>query len=186
MCTGGPFPGGKVRSGRDADHSPPSSAEVKNELELYLLSPQAPPWRVAGSLYLYLFFCIVILSYKLLFLFCPVCSSCLIQSPWSLGISTITHCIQISDLRIWSKYLAIPRQASWATYLFYGSSWSYLGDFRHPYWRNYPNTGSVSKSPKVRWSKPLLAIATVRSFLQNISERNSCAFLTSHSVERLH
>jgi hypothetical protein len=29
--TGGPFPGGKVRPGRDADHSPPSSAEVVNE-----------------------------------------------------------------------------------------------------------------------------------------------------------
>jgi hypothetical protein len=29
--TGGPFPGGKARSGRDADHSPPSSAEVVNE-----------------------------------------------------------------------------------------------------------------------------------------------------------
>jgi hypothetical protein len=28
---GGPFPRGKVRPGRDADHSPPSSAEVKNE-----------------------------------------------------------------------------------------------------------------------------------------------------------
>jgi hypothetical protein len=31
MGTGGPFPGGKGRSGRDADHSPPSSAEVRNE-----------------------------------------------------------------------------------------------------------------------------------------------------------
>jgi hypothetical protein len=29
--TGGSFPGGKVRPGRDADHSPPSSVEVKNE-----------------------------------------------------------------------------------------------------------------------------------------------------------
>jgi hypothetical protein len=28
MGTGGPFPGGKARSGRDADHSHPSSAEV--------------------------------------------------------------------------------------------------------------------------------------------------------------
>jgi hypothetical protein len=28
MCTGGPFPEGKARPGRDADHSPPSSAEV--------------------------------------------------------------------------------------------------------------------------------------------------------------
>jgi hypothetical protein len=32
MGTGGLLPGGKARLGRDADHSPPSSAEVKNEL----------------------------------------------------------------------------------------------------------------------------------------------------------
>jgi hypothetical protein len=31
MSTGGPFPRGKARPGRDADHSPPSSAEVENE-----------------------------------------------------------------------------------------------------------------------------------------------------------
>jgi hypothetical protein len=31
MGTGGSFPGGKERPGRDADHSPPSSAEVKSE-----------------------------------------------------------------------------------------------------------------------------------------------------------
>jgi hypothetical protein len=31
MGTGGSFPGGKKRPGRDADHSPPSSAEVKKE-----------------------------------------------------------------------------------------------------------------------------------------------------------
>jgi hypothetical protein len=43
--------GGKARPRRDADHSPPSSAEVKNEQELYLLSPQAPPWHVVGLLY---------------------------------------------------------------------------------------------------------------------------------------
>jgi hypothetical protein len=29
--TGSPFPGGKARPGRDADHSPQSSAEVKYE-----------------------------------------------------------------------------------------------------------------------------------------------------------
>jgi hypothetical protein len=40
MVTGGPFSGGKARPGRDADHSPPSSAEVVNEYELYLLSPK--------------------------------------------------------------------------------------------------------------------------------------------------
>jgi len=31
MGTGGPIPGAKARPGRDADHSPPSRAEVKNE-----------------------------------------------------------------------------------------------------------------------------------------------------------
>jgi hypothetical protein len=31
MGTGGSFPGGKARPGRDSDHSPPSSVEVKNE-----------------------------------------------------------------------------------------------------------------------------------------------------------
>jgi hypothetical protein len=31
MGTADPFHGGKARPGRDADHSPPSSAEVKNE-----------------------------------------------------------------------------------------------------------------------------------------------------------
>jgi hypothetical protein len=31
MGTGGPFPGAKARPGRDADHSPSSSAEVENE-----------------------------------------------------------------------------------------------------------------------------------------------------------
>jgi hypothetical protein len=50
MGTGGLFPVAKARQGRDADHSPPSSAEVVNE-ELYLLSPQASPWRVKGLFY---------------------------------------------------------------------------------------------------------------------------------------
>jgi hypothetical protein len=31
MGTGGPFPGGKARPGRDAEHSPPPSAEIKYE-----------------------------------------------------------------------------------------------------------------------------------------------------------
>jgi hypothetical protein len=31
MGTWGPFPGDKAWPGRDADHSPPSSAKVKNE-----------------------------------------------------------------------------------------------------------------------------------------------------------
>jgi hypothetical protein len=32
------------RPGREADHSPPSSAEVKECVELYLYSPNAPSW----------------------------------------------------------------------------------------------------------------------------------------------
>jgi hypothetical protein len=32
-------------SGREADHSPPSSAEVKDWVELYLHSPNTPSWR---------------------------------------------------------------------------------------------------------------------------------------------
>jgi hypothetical protein len=47
--------GGKVRPGCDADHSPPSSAEVKNEQELYLLSPHVPPWRVAGQFFYHVY-----------------------------------------------------------------------------------------------------------------------------------
>jgi hypothetical protein len=31
MGTGGPFPAAEARPGRDADHSPPSSAEVEKE-----------------------------------------------------------------------------------------------------------------------------------------------------------
>jgi hypothetical protein len=42
-------PLGKPQPGRDANHSPLSSTEVKNEYALYL-SPQAPSWRVAGLL----------------------------------------------------------------------------------------------------------------------------------------
>jgi hypothetical protein len=44
--------------GREADHSPPSSAEVKEWVELYLHSPTTPSWHGAqlggaqGQLYL--------------------------------------------------------------------------------------------------------------------------------------
>jgi hypothetical protein len=38
---------GVKRPGREADHSPPSSAEVKECVELYLRSPNTPSWRGA-------------------------------------------------------------------------------------------------------------------------------------------
>jgi hypothetical protein len=44
MGTVGHFLGGKARSGPDAGHSSPSSGEVRNEQELYLLFPLAPTW----------------------------------------------------------------------------------------------------------------------------------------------
>jgi hypothetical protein len=50
MGTGDPFPRGKARSGRDADHSPSYSAEVVNKYELYFLCPQTPSWRVVGHI----------------------------------------------------------------------------------------------------------------------------------------
>jgi hypothetical protein len=58
MGIGGSFLEGKARSGRDADHSPPSSAEVKYEKELYLLSLHVPSWCVTGQLFLYFLLCI--------------------------------------------------------------------------------------------------------------------------------
>jgi len=39
---------GKLRLGRDADPSPPSSAEVKNRVELYLYSPYGHLWPMKG------------------------------------------------------------------------------------------------------------------------------------------
>jgi hypothetical protein len=38
---------GTKRPGREADHSPPSSAEIKECVELYLHSPNKPSWRGA-------------------------------------------------------------------------------------------------------------------------------------------
>ena len=43
----GSFPGVN-RPGRGVDHPPPSSAEVKERVELYLYSPSGPSWPVLG------------------------------------------------------------------------------------------------------------------------------------------
>jgi hypothetical protein len=41
--------------GCHTEHSLPSNVEVKNEQELYVLSPQAPPWHVVGKLFFFKF-----------------------------------------------------------------------------------------------------------------------------------
>jgi hypothetical protein len=43
----GSFPGVK-RPGRGVDHTPSSSARVKERVELYLYSPSGPTWPVLG------------------------------------------------------------------------------------------------------------------------------------------
>jgi len=42
------FPGGKERPGRGVDHPPPSSAKLKERVELYLCSTSGPSWPVIG------------------------------------------------------------------------------------------------------------------------------------------
>jgi hypothetical protein len=73
---------GVKRPGREADHSPPSSAEVKEYVGLHLHSPNMPSWRGAslstGTLYLPL-------SLPLPFTFHLVRKG--IMYPWSLSSS---------------------------------------------------------------------------------------------------
>jgi hypothetical protein len=47
QCVPGALSVGVKWPGCEADHSPPSSAEVKEWVELYPLSPNTPPWRWA-------------------------------------------------------------------------------------------------------------------------------------------
>jgi hypothetical protein len=60
MGIGGPFPGGKAQPGRDADHSPSFSAEVKNKRNLYYPLPIGACMAVAGQL---CFTCIIAIQF---------------------------------------------------------------------------------------------------------------------------
>jgi hypothetical protein len=72
-------PWGVKRPGREADHSPPSSAEVKEWVELYLHSPSTPSWRGAQfkksqeQLYLYLLHLAMRKSSGVRSRFCSIC-----------------------------------------------------------------------------------------------------------------
>ena len=63
------FPGGKA-VGRGVNHPPPSRAEVKERVELYLYSPSGPSWSVLGRTLLYLF---QIYKFFCLLFFTPTC-----------------------------------------------------------------------------------------------------------------
>jgi hypothetical protein len=49
--TGGSFPGGKARPGRDADHSPLPVPRLRNSRSYTSSHPNAPLWSVTGPLY---------------------------------------------------------------------------------------------------------------------------------------
>ena len=51
------------RPGRDVNHPSPSSAEVKERVELYLYSPYAPSWPVLGQ-NLHFYNSVVLLKFK--------------------------------------------------------------------------------------------------------------------------
>ena len=50
----GSFPGVK-QPGRGVDHPPPSSAEVRERVQLHICSPSGPSWPVLGWTLLYVF-----------------------------------------------------------------------------------------------------------------------------------
>ena len=54
----GPFPGGKVRPRRAADHSPPSSAAVMEEYSYTSTHPLGHTGPVTGSLYRFITHCV--------------------------------------------------------------------------------------------------------------------------------
>jgi hypothetical protein len=73
MGIGGSFPGGKARPGRDADHSPPSSAEVLSISRSYVSSPPCASMSCSGTVlffYLYLFRQMNITTFLTLVTFC--------------------------------------------------------------------------------------------------------------------
>jgi hypothetical protein len=63
---------GVKRPGREADHSPPSSAEVKEWVELYLHSPSTSSWRGAQlqnrENFTFTFYCIPLAYYSRYFI----------------------------------------------------------------------------------------------------------------------
>jgi hypothetical protein len=101
---------GVKRPGQEADHSLPSSAEIKECVELYNHSPNTPAWRGAqlkaqGQLYLYLL-THFILSYKYLraTLVGPSDHSLILDLNLHTAIIIIIIIIIIMAKNIWKQY----------------------------------------------------------------------------------
>jgi hypothetical protein len=83
-----------LHSGREADHSPPCSAEVKEWVELYLHSPSTPSWRGAqlgraqGQLYSLPLLPLIKLIRKNVG---PSLTSLLDLTFWKLGADEMSH-----------------------------------------------------------------------------------------------
>jgi hypothetical protein len=109
QCLQGSLSLGVKWPGREADHSPPSSVEVKECVELYLYSPSTPAWRGAQLKHMdrlytcYLFICLFLyMSFKKFNSFCLfaeisccICC-CLVMQIIFFGIlNTLTPCMYV-------------------------------------------------------------------------------------------
>jgi hypothetical protein len=83
------FPGVK-RPGRGANHPPPSSAEVKERVELYLYSLYEPSWTVL-ELTLFLPYCPLICDAVLFGRWVPPKCLCLCETKKKVSLSKVTH-----------------------------------------------------------------------------------------------
>ena len=111
---------GVKRPGHGVDHPPPSSAEVKERVELYLYSPSGPSWPFIGWTLLYL--------YKMAIKHCsvPSCSTQLSDSTchpqnlyiifwlsyWFLCRFILLSCLQEFCLHVISLLLSVYRWPS--------------------------------------------------------------------------
>jgi hypothetical protein len=119
MGTTGSFPGIK-QPGREVHHSPPSSAEVKEWVELYFHSPNTPSWRgtqlkekAQGQLCLYF--------YRNNFTFLPGTEICIFPS-------MLAKCKHDRDKNRWDGMVG---SSSFCTFLNY---WRRL---ESPLWRSW-------------------------------------------------
>jgi hypothetical protein len=132
-------------SRREADHSPPSSAEVKEWVELYLHSPNTPSWRdaqckkksVATTLHL------------------PLPLSCIIHSHATIFISCyITLAVNYASLNKPNKKAAVSDFLSTATVM--SLRYVYVLVFQRRYSASWSSPTAVVLKEKILQSNSLL------------------------------